>query len=409
MKRLWDGGGYRAAILAQAILIGAFVVLVAITCRSALGSGLAASIATAFATFLTLPYLSFRPVTLAIVLLAVCYFLIERDRLQNHRTRTVWLIVPLTTLLINIHLFAIFVPLWTGAIWAGMIVEKSPAAKRCRNLFIATLLACCATPLLPGIIRTAIYYQFQDPMVSSGIIAEMQPFWRGELGKVSVAIIAAFLVLTVVRRKHFTVTDWLLLIVSTLLLFQRGRHAPLFAVVAAPLFCRGLSGLSDRPFRNRWLAGGLAALLLVGIARVGGAFPAADTPLDTWLNRHAATDPTAPGYPTAAARVVLERVHPATGRIVNEFTWGGYLGWRLAPAFKPFMDGRTQVFPAEFWRATYLGTDEERLELLRQTEADAAVLPRTKSKLKPALVALGWRTIYTDAQAEVLVPPAFPR
>ncbi|HZL34157.1 MAG TPA: hypothetical protein VFC78_02535, partial [Tepidisphaeraceae bacterium] len=64
-------------------------------------------LAGAMAAFLSLPYLSFRPVTAALVLLAVCGWLLVRDRRSGERTAAVWWLVPLTAGIVNLHLYAI--------------------------------------------------------------------------------------------------------------------------------------------------------------------------------------------------------------------------------------------------------------------------------------------------------------
>src|SRR5947209_12391658 len=80
--------------------------------------------ATAFSVFLSLPYLSFRPATAALVLLAACHVLLRRER-----SWTVWLVVPLTALLANIHLYVFLVPLWVAASVIGEAVERRPVRR----------------------------------------------------------------------------------------------------------------------------------------------------------------------------------------------------------------------------------------------------------------------------------------
>src|SRR5439155_19609842 len=71
MQWLWSFGGYRAAVLASALLCGAFVLMIALICAELAGPQrrMNAIMTTALAACLSLPYLSFRPATAAIVLL----------------------------------------------------------------------------------------------------------------------------------------------------------------------------------------------------------------------------------------------------------------------------------------------------------------------------------------------------
>src|SRR5437764_2214983 len=78
MSKLWALGGLRAAVLAAALLAAGTMGMIALACRQAIGAALddgpadavtesrrflATIVATAFACVLSLPYLSFRPVT----------------------------------------------------------------------------------------------------------------------------------------------------------------------------------------------------------------------------------------------------------------------------------------------------------------------------------------------------------
>jgi len=455
MKSLWDLGGYRAAILAHALLNAAFVLLVAAACRGmgyqpmsqahsvllpgapdsrhpALAAHATAILPVAlFATFISLPYMSFRPATLAIVILAIIACLLERHR--ERPTRWVWMIVPLTIVLANVHLFAFLVPLWVGCRMAGAWVQSARthragsagfqhasgsknASRHYPLLFAATLCASCATPLLPGVLQTIFHYQFADPMVASGQLAEMRPFYTGPLGMISAAMVIAFFIVVLIRRRHLTATDLLLLTLSTALLISKGRYAPLFALIAAPLLVRlviahkhetaraALNSASRRrsPLANPLLTPALTLLLALGVIRLIAAFPSAD--FAAFLNRHG---PEAPGYPTAAADYLAQHIPPRTGRILNDFTWGGYLEYRLGPAgFQTLMDGRTQCFSASFWRSFCLGPSAETTRALSLLQADAALLPRTETRLKSALLSLGWRSVYADERAEILLPGA---
>jgi hypothetical protein len=87
----------------------------------------------------------------------------------------VWLIVPFTALLVNVHLFAIFVPIWM----AMFMLERR--SWRSVALFLLTAGACCATPMLRGVIQSIAHYGTDDPMVSAGVIAELVPFYRGSM------------------------------------------------------------------------------------------------------------------------------------------------------------------------------------------------------------------------------------
>jgi GNAT superfamily N-acetyltransferase/uncharacterized membrane protein len=441
MAWLWDHAGWRSAIATQALMQAAFVGLIAWSCRTGLArsegasrvaagpnvrlstptatpdtpSFLCCAIATAFAAFLSLPYLSFRPVTGALLLLALCGVLLVRDRRLGEQTVSVWLIVPATALMVNLPLYAFFVPIWVIALLAGALWESRRSAfnrpqaerrvERYGYLMIATIVACLLTPMLPGVIASALHYQYADPMVKSDFIAEMQPFWHGTMGGIGALLVAAFALCVLINRDRLRAGEWLWLGMSAVLLFRLGRFSAMFAIVAAPICATSLPALKDRVLTRPpvWVA--MALVLFLGIARLAACFPSSNVTLASWLNRHG---PDAPGYPCAAAEYVMHDVRPVTGHVVNEFGWGGYLEWKLPQEYQTLLDGRTQLFTPQFWRVTYLGSDAERKHFLARVQADAAVLPVRGSKFHDALVDLGWRTSFRDEQAEVMLPPTRP-
>src|SRR4051812_47695616 len=111
MKSLWDAGGYRATIAVYALLVALLLTFNALSCLALAGRDrkLNAVVGTVLTAYLSFAFLSFRPVTIAIVILAACAWLLFRDRRLDERSRAVWLIVPLTILATNIHLSAILI------------------------------------------------------------------------------------------------------------------------------------------------------------------------------------------------------------------------------------------------------------------------------------------------------------
>ncbi len=405
MKSVWDAGGYRLAVAVQAVMQAAFVVLLAGCCLESQGTPnyLAAILATAAGTFLTLAYLSFRPVTAVLVLLAACTWLIRRDRRLDERSTSVWLVVPLTALMTNIHLFAFFVPAALLAMTIGAASESQRrSVQRYAILTTATTTAFLCTPMLPGLLRTIFFYGSQDQMVRGPVIAEMQFFARGPMGVVAAIIVGGMLASAIRRYRDLRVGEWICLVCGTILLLSLGRFSPIFALAAAPALAATFPPLSDRALTRPAMVGLLCVILLAAVQQIVAAFPGGDKPLAQWLNRHG---PGTPGYPCKAADFVEKSVACSSGHLINEFSWGGYLSWRLGGRYQVLLDGRTQVYPQQLWQATYLGSDFQMQQFLQCQTADAAVLPTGNSRFAPALAKLGWTTVFHDDRARVMVPP----
>ena len=553
MRGVWQLGGYRLAVAATAACSGGIILLLAMACREMTGSrgavsaqadefdapgvqsasdaqpssasftpsgDLTAALLTAAGAYLSLAYISFRPVTFALLLLAAIGWLIARDRRRGKAqtcdddpiddpiadpsfigrsrctsrvfgsrgcgscgcgpldcgsldcgSRGIWAVPLLTALLANVHLYVVFPPavmlLRAVAVFWRDRTRRPPAGGFRRAAILAglTCIGAGCTPMLPGMIRAAVDYNAHDVMVASGLIAEMRPFYAGPVGKVTLALVVGLLGLAIARRRRLTPFDVLLLAGGTLALLRWGRFAPVFAIFCLPVIARAcaprrgrvdhplthplmpqqsesrLSTLfwtplqsqsmplsrkqnthpsqspervtptqvpDDRPrVRPHPLASvkvryAMAVLVCVMAFAVVRGFPRGSEAFDTWLNRHG---PGTPGYPTGAASFVDSSVAPVHGRLICEFTWGGYLEWRLGERYRVLLDGRTQLFTGDFWRDACLSDEPARRALLARQLADAAVLPVGRSTFRSALLADGWHLAYEDDRAQVLIPP----
>jgi hypothetical protein len=340
---------------------------------------------------------------MAILLLEIIFWLIVRDRRMNWKSKLIWAAIPLTVLLTNIHLYVVFVPAICCVVVAGAVWHRQwPLARRYGLLTVACGISGLLTPMLKGTIQTAWFYQHTDAMVAGPIIAEMRPFLDGRGGLIFGAIILLLMASAWRNRSQLDLSDWLWMGLGCVLLLRLGRFAPLFAILTMPAWVRGLTLFSDRVLDRPALRWALAGVFLIGCVRVGLAYPRTGDGMDQWVNRHG---PDTPGYPTSAAQFVQDRVHPRTGRLINEFTWGGYLAWRFGGQYQVLLDGRTQLYSQEFWRMAYLGDQASRSRWLSSIAADAAVLPSQRSAFAPILIKQGWTIAYRDPRAQVLLPP----
>lgn len=404
MREIWLAGGYRATLLVQALVVaGIFFFLAAAARQAAPDKWITAACATAIVFHLVAFWLYFRPVTFAIFILSIILWLLYRDRNLGEQSRAVWLVVPLTVLATNIHLFAWMAPIWTGLHWFASFERQESLQRRRRLiLFMATVLAACATPMLPGMIDAILHYGTSDPMVSCrDCITELAPLYlKGRHGIIQLILIAAIFLLLVNVLERMTFSEWMFLVVTAAIVINRGRFAPLFAISVLPFLSMSLQGMNDKRLFEPVVVRGVYGLLGLLLLAVIWLMPPARMSMDEWMER----DGPAYGYPRGAAAFVEKHITPHHGRLVNEFNWGGYLGWRLGDRFKVLMDGRTQVFPAAFWETVYFGGKEQRMEYLVHVEADAAIVPLGGSWFYEALLDLGWCEAYLDYKSIVLVP-----
>jgi tetratricopeptide (TPR) repeat protein len=134
------------------------------------------------------------------------------------------------------------------------------------------------------------------------------------------------------RPRQVRVFEWLLLPALMILCISFFRFRSLFAILLAPSLARHLSQ-GKLLSRLRWWLPALASLML--------------------LVQIAVSDVNSYGYrfgagihsgilPVEAAEFI--KTSGLTGRMFNEYEFGGYLIWCLAPEFKVFIDGREDVY-----------------------------------------------------------------
>ncbi len=173
-------------------------------------------------------------------------------------------------------------------------------------------------------------------MVNATFIKEMTPIYAGWGGIVTVAILAGLLTWALVNRRTVRSGEWLWLIATAAMMLRLGRFTPMFAIIAAPVLAATIPAMSDAVLKRRIVRNGLVVIVAILLARVALAFPRPGESLDDFLARDDVFS-----YPAAAARFVSEHIHPRYHRLINEFTWGGYLGWRWATITRScWMDAR---------------------------------------------------------------------
>jgi tetratricopeptide (TPR) repeat protein len=202
--------------------------------------------------------------------------------------------------------------------------------------------------------------------------------------------------------------DLFLLLVFMILAFRAQRHIELFVVIAVPILARHLTldlrkalsekthlwGIEMRPvgqFIN------LAVILLLLFAGIWVTVPRRSTFGLGVRTRY---------YPEKAADFIKEA--GITGRMYNEYEWGGYLIWRFFPQRKVFMDGRTVVYGEEIYQ-DWMRISEGRenwQETLDKYGVNFLILNYQKNRAASFWKEKRWVPIYWDDYALVAIRDA---
>lgn len=413
MRRALGSLGAIALFLLPLVCYVATVLLIALAVvRRGRASLKSALIVLVFALLL-LPFVGMRPATFAFPFCAFAVWVVAGMRRGGPRWAALMALVPITALCANLHLYFLFIPAllfaWSIGAWSKRTYSGEREALVCiAAAATSVLVALAVSPFDFQLLEVARHYMTSDVMVKSGAIVEMRPFYSlGPLVLIASLILLGWPLAGLIYRLRLKARyrpDLALLALAVVLLLALGRYAPLAAMILAPLAARFGAWPRVAPVTAR-RARAVAAGLVLGLALSTGQTLISRS-FGEELNPHLESKSS---YPVAAARFVRDSVPRMSGRLVNEMGWGGYLIYELWPEYQVMMDGRTQVYPEAFWRAAYVNaTEASRLELIRQAEADVAVLPRGSDWADLLAAQPGWRRAYEDGVATVWVNGEVP-
>ena len=377
-------------------------------CRSSFGAGCALWAAAATSYW----FLDIRPHELTLLFVGIVV-------LTRNQPWGRWLWPPLMVLWCNLHGGFVF---GFGAIGLFALIETirvSVAAKRLSidaRLWIAVALTALGILCNPWGWRILEYpVAYLDSSSPFREILEWQPPGfsldpRGFAGRFTwlLAAVAAGAVLELRSRERDVYLVSLAAVTATMALTSR-RFIPLFAVTTLPIVARLCTELRDR-------AAARLPAALAGRASAAAPFAALliaaslwrDVRLTPWLLERWTESQL---YPRAALRY-LRALEPGP-RLLNHYNWGGYVMLH-APEFKVLIDGRANTLYDEKTYLDYVAltaAGDGFSSRLAQYPVDAALLPFGSSQLAETLASprYGWRVVYSDLIATVLLPPGSAR
>jgi hypothetical protein len=378
-------GGLRALVLAKCLLVAAgALVLFAAVARGARGPGAILplfALGLCVALFSARGLLLVRPVIATLVFLAAFFYLLERFRAEGRLA----LLAPLPLLQLawaNVQGLSMLGPALVAAYALAMAATAAlggrawfpfarehggdAAAPRLARALLAALaaclIACAVTPY--GLRALALPFTLLHRLapaagnVYAANVAENVPPWAleraapGQLGHLVVFLLFVAASLAAARRlllSHVLVLGGLVVLAlaanrNVLLLYWLGT--PIAVLAAAPSLrrlrvavARGRGGVVAARWTGR--------LAFASALAVAGAAAAREPSL---------AQPTPFRVPASSADVIAARGGAGTIFAADQF--GGYLIWRLAPAFRPYIDTRLVLrTPDEF--SEYLSLVDE--------------------------------------------------
>jgi len=423
---LYQAGGLTALSLATALVVTA--TFMSVYFRSALRPHVAV-FTTLLAALTAAAVWGPRPAMLTMLFSALTLTVLRRAQLNS---RWLWSLPALFVLWANVHSGFFLGLVIVSATLLGEIVEQwlarhtfangdgdtghvpAPAGERLlptRTLAAALVLSTAASALNPNGLELLAYpfFTLTSKAMQTYIVEWHSPDFHDLRFLPLAALLLLLLLSFALSKRRPTAADLIVLLGLGYESLVSLRNIPLFAIVAAPvlvgqiaaLICaagdRSIAVAADAPATGtvpvprmmlilNWTL--LVLFVLVALLRIVSGF--------------ARPDPVAKEFPVKAADYLLS-AEPA-GPLLNSYNFGGYLIWRLYPAYPVFIDGRAAVYGDAFmdeyysrmwqghgdWRE-YLNRFKIRLVLM-ETNGTLASLLRTEP---------GWMLVHEDDVAVV--------
>jgi hypothetical protein len=346
--------------------------------------------------------LAVRPQLIGYLLLVIELLLIQLGRTRNAR----WflLLPPLFALWVNCHgsfVLGLFV---AGVYLAGSfldfrmgLLDSTRWNPRQRWMLALSLVLSAAALFVNPVGVKQILYPLNTMLhqpVGLNIVEEWQPLALNSARGVGLlGVLGCVFLLVILRRSELFADELLLLACATWFAVSHRRMTFAFGILAAPVVSRLLSSAwdsydakADRPLPN-------AVVMAASLLAVFLGFP----------NRQALSKQVEEQSPVKAVEFIDN--HNLSGRMLNEYVYGGYLIW-AAPKHPVFVDGRADVFEwtgvlgdFESWATLQVDPnillDKYRIDfcLLSQQSAMARVLPLLH----------GWKVVYSDDRSVIFV------
>ncbi len=362
-----------------------------------------------------------RPELPTFVLLAAAVALLERFRERGDRS--VYGLVLVQLVWVNVHgLFAVglaliglYVLAELGEWWRARPDPR--AGLRLRRIGVAAALALAVSLLNPNGLAGALYPLEQLGMIGppgarsplGTLVTELAPTLSPQgatphLQLLFLAIAAFALSGMLIGWRRVALSDPLVLLAFLYLGLAANRNLPLFAIAAVPLGVR---------IWNRVLDARPAPLKLPGTANAVLAGLLVLSTLDVASGRYFGRqgELRAPGFgtieslhPRAAADWILRERPP--GPVAHHMADGGYLIWRLFPAYRVMLDGRLEVYGARRLTELNLVSADRLLDLDERYRFGAVLLNLGfdyGDLLEWLLRSARWKLVQVDDSAALFV------
>src|ERR1035438_3003853 len=398
---LWKHAGPAALIVFSSLVTAAGFMLLYFRCP---GQRHWAAAATVLGAFVAAPAWGTRPQMFTFALASLWLWLLERG---EHRPILLWWIPPLFLLWLNLHGGFALGPALLLAYAVGLLAETAcgnTSWQEARPLLLRVLLlvaACLALiPLNPNGGR--LYFFPFDTLHSSGIrslIAEWRsPNFHATLYRPLLFLWLILLTVLATSRSRLRGRVIVLLLLASFAALDAARHAPIFVLVAIPAIAAAFPSPSTFSERSVRRTSSLEPFFKPAVLVFMAAF--ALTRWITLIRDQPARE--AEIFPQQALALLQSRNDP--GRMFVFYDWGGYVIWKVYPAYRVFVDGRADLYGDQLLQQSIQTVPNLRSgwrAILDHWQVDTVLVPPSSPLAQALLLDPNWRASFQDTKAIV--------
>jgi hypothetical protein len=280
--------------------------------------------------------------------------------------------------------------------WGGIETKRWSAADR-RSISLVFLLCVAVLPITPYFTQLAVYpfdMAFSQPTNVANIQEWHSISFEPLGGKLFLGLLLAFIVCQIALRLTWRLEELVLALFGTAMACVHVRFLLIFVPFFAPLLTKILARwvppydrLKDRFILN-------AAMMIAVLWGVVHFLPSR-----TDIQAKIAEE-----FPVRAVEYL--QTHPVPGPVYNNYGYGGYLVWTLAPGHKDFIDGRGDVFERGGVFADYMHISLLRpgaFAVLSGYGIRSCLLQRDEPLAAALAVMPNWKTAYSDSRSVLFV------
>jgi hypothetical protein len=418
MYSVFRKAGYGGLIVVFSIVITAAFWIAYQRCRRLAGHPYVAGFALLLGAAATMPAWGVRPQMFSLLLASIFISFLDRYS-RRVATRSIWWLVPLMILWVNLHAgfalgLALIILTVAGLLVDWLLLRKESFGEvwsRVRPLCWLLVFFVAAVCLNPNGAR--MYSYPFETLTSHSMMQYIQEwqspdFHGATFQALALLLLATFSVMALssVRARP---GQLLMLAATVWAALRSARNAPFFALVAMPLLAEhSWNWFTSHPW-GRWLATpeepgtdkASTLKLVLNTLLFGIILAVSALAVGRALARQVVIE--AQEFPAAAVDFIQTQRTPQP--IYNEYVWGGYLIWRLYPDYRVYIDGRADVYGdrlIEEWLEAHDGNTNWRGPLDRYGIRTVLVKPDV------ALASLlrldsSWQKVFEDKQAVIFV------